>query len=167
MDKELALFAYLGMVVVFILAWKPLHRRFRGWSVLSAYLLFALAMAAPIFAPHEHDAWKAFFVCMAAATITLLTGRQKPIEERRPTVAWAAIHGLWDQLAKDGIPADEIERLKKLTPEERARLMASLMASVERAKRGAQMKPKWEPDERFSGFSAYGDDYPSMYDGRW
>jgi hypothetical protein len=148
---------FVGLFALFILAWKPLHRRFRGWAIIRAYLLFALAMAAPIFAPHEHNTWEAFFICMAAATLTLLTNRHKPIEERRPTVAWAAIHGLWDQLAKEGIPADEIERLKKLTQEERARLMAPLLASVERAKRGVlQKKVADDPD-----YWSYGglDDY--------
>jgi hypothetical protein len=76
-------------------------------------------------------------------------------------VAWAAIHGLWDQLAKEGIPADEIERLKKLTQEERARLMASLMASVERTKRGVlQKKARFESDTDL--FGTYDYDYSSF-----
>lgn len=38
------------------------------------------------------------------------------------------INGHWELLAKSGVPADEIERLKRLTREERAALMASLKA---------------------------------------
>jgi hypothetical protein len=158
---------FFGLLALFILAWKPLYRRFRGLGILCAYLFSAVAATMVIIAPERPKAWLAFSISAVAAILFLLANRQKPIEERRPTVAWMVVHGLWDQLAKEGLPADEIERLKKLAPEERARLMTPLMASVERAKRGAQMKPKWEPDEHFSGFSAYGDDYPSMYDGRW
>jgi hypothetical protein len=153
---------FVGLLALFILAWKPLYRRFRGWAIISAYLLFALAMVALIVTPHDHYTWKAFFICMAVATLILLMYRQKPIEERRPTgptVVWAVIHGLWDQLAEKGVPADEIERLKKLTQEERARLMAPLLASVERAKRGVlqklQKNAKWKPNWSVGGLDDY------------
>jgi hypothetical protein len=142
---------FVGLFALFILAWKPLHRRFRGLGILCAYLLFALAMVAPIFAPHDRDTWSAFFMLVVMAILTLLMYRQKPIEERRPTVAWAVIHGLWDQLAKDGIPADEIERLKKLTQEERARLMASFRVTAKKARR-----PLYSEDEGGFVTNGYG-----------
>jgi hypothetical protein len=152
---------FVGLLALFILAWKPLHHRFQGWAVLCAYLFFALAMVTPIFDPHGRDTWKAFFVWMAVAALVLLANRQKPIEERSPTVAWMVVHGLWDQLAEVGISADEIERLKKLTPEELARLMTPLMASVERAKMGAlQKNAGFESDTDLYGTYDY--DYSSF-----
>jgi hypothetical protein len=170
---------FVGLLALFILAWKPLHHRFQGWAVLCAYLFFAFAMVAPIFEPHGRDTWKAFFVWMAVAALVLLANRQKPIEERSPIVAWMVVHGLWDQLAEVGISADEIERLKKLTPEELARLptpfplmasaelarlMTPLIASAELARMGVLQKKVADdpdywcpggPDDYYSSMSPY------------
>jgi hypothetical protein len=152
------------MTVVFVFAWKPLRRRFRGWAVLCAYLFFTVAATVVLVAPDHPRAWLAFSLNALAAILFLLANRQKPIEERRPTVAWMVVHGLWDQLAKEGLPAGEIERLKRLTPEERANLMASLMASVERAKMGVLRKKVADdpdywcpggPDDYYTSLSPY------------
>lgn len=116
----------LSAIVLLILAWKPLHRRFQGWAILCAYLLSAIAAAIVITAPERPNDWLAFSINAVAAILVLLTNRQKPIEERKPSVAWMVIHGLWNSLEKEGLPAGEIERLKRLTPEDRARLMASI-----------------------------------------
>jgi hypothetical protein len=160
------------MIVVFALAWKPLRRRFRGWAVLSAYLLFTVAATVVLVAPDHPRVWLAFSLNVLAAILILLTSRQgigDRLEERSPTVAWMVVHGLWDQLAKAGVPAGEIERLKRLPAEERANLMARLMASAERARRRVreQVSPKkreydpdhdWDvggPDDYYTSFSPY------------
>lgn len=130
MDINTARIIFIGMTVFFILAWKPLHRRFRGWAIVAAYLilLFVLATYGDL-KPDER--WMSWLIA-ASSVLVLFANRQKPIEERRPTVAFMVVHGLWDMLAKEGLPPDEIERLKRLTPEERERLMAVLMRPVEK-----------------------------------
>jgi len=105
-----------------------------------------------IIAPERSKAWLAFSISAVAAILFLLTNRQKPIEERRPTVAWMVVHGLWNQLAKEGLPANEIERLKKLTPEERARLGESFRVPAK-----VTRKPLYSEDN--GGFVANGYGY--------
>lgn len=128
MDINTARIIFIGMTVFFILAWRPLHRRFRGWAIVAAYLilLFVLATYGDL-KPDER--WMSWLIA-ASSVLVLLANRQKPIEERDFTVAFMVVHGLWDQLAKEGLPPDEIERLKRLTPEERARLMAEISKPV-------------------------------------
>jgi len=133
MDKELAPFVFFGMIVLFVLIWKPLHRRFRWWAIIFASFGFALGGFLALIARTPGEIFAVVFL-IAGSIAALYEGRQKPIEERRPTVAWMVVNGLWDQLAKEGLPPDEIERLKRLTPEERARLMAELKRPVEKLK---------------------------------
>lgn len=130
MDINTARIIFIGMTVFFILAWRPLHRRFRGWAIVAAYLilLFVLATYGDL-KPDER--WMSWLIA-ASSVLVLLANRQKPIEERNFLVAFRVVHGLWDQLAKEGLPPDEIERLKRLTPEERERLMARLTAVLRR-----------------------------------
>jgi hypothetical protein len=125
MDKELVPFVFFGMIVLFILIWKPLHRRFRWWAIIFASFGFALGGFLALIARTPGEIFAVVFL-IAGSIAALYEGRQKPIEERRPTVAWMVVNGLWDQLAKEGLPPDEIERLKRLTPEERARLMEQI-----------------------------------------
>lgn len=145
--------------------WKLLHKRFNGWAIFAAYIMIAIGVA--IISTEKPNELAVSFLFAAASTagLVLYSGRRNPleIEELRPTVIWMVVNGLWDQLAKEGLPPDEIERLKRLTPEERAR---DLRASI-RVPLKVERRSKWGPDEHFSGFSAYGDDYPSMHDGRW
>lgn len=47
------LFAFFGMIVLFILIWKPLRRRFSGWALLLSLLLFSLAEIAAVIAIAE------------------------------------------------------------------------------------------------------------------
>lgn len=158
MDKELVPFVFFGMIVLFILIWKTLRRRFRWWAIIFASFGFALGGLIALNARTSGEIFAAVFL-IAGSIAALYEGRQKPVEERRPAVAWMVVHGLWDQLAKEGLPPDEIERLKRLTPEERAGLMAAIKVPLKRR------KPRWEPSE--TGWSAYGDDVPSSYDGKW
>lgn len=80
----------------------------------------------------------AAFICAFAGVARLITSKRPT--EQRPTVAWMVVNGLWDRLAKEGLPAAEIERLKRLTPGERAELMASFSVPIQ-----ARRRPKWEP----------------------
>ncbi|WP_126448300.1 hypothetical protein [Sulfuricystis multivorans] len=130
----------------------------KKWFRLQAIVLASFGLVTAIaFSVDGSFLWAAFFIVGSIAA--LYEGRQKPIEQRKPTVAWMVVHGLWDQLEKEGLPADEIERLKKLTPEERERLMAFI--------RRPQIKSQNTMRRRSSGYSIYGDDIPSLYDGRW
>ncbi|TXF11210.1 hypothetical protein [Pelomicrobium methylotrophicum] len=117
------------IVAPFVAAWKPLHKRFRTWAILVSYF-FVLTGWMGVLSPNSPDDWMAMPLGLASSAVFLLFNRRKPVEQRKPTVAWMVIHGLWDQLAKEGVPPDEIERLKRLTPEERARLMAEIMKPI-------------------------------------
>lgn len=123
----------VALIALFILIWKPLHKRFRWWAIIFASFGFALGGFLALIARTPGEIFAVVFL-IAGSIAALYEGRQKPIEERRPTVAWMVVNGLWDQLAKEGLPPDEIERLKRLTPEERARLMAELKRPVEKLK---------------------------------
>lgn len=112
----------VALIALFILIWKPLHKRFRWWAIILASFCFGLGGFLAFFARTPVEIFVVAFL-IAGGIASLYEGRQKPIEQRKPTVAWMVIHGLWDQLAKEGLPADEIDRLKRLTPEEKARLM--------------------------------------------
>jgi len=119
----------VALIVLLVLIWKPLHKRFRGWAIIFASLGFAIGGLAALFARTPGEIFAAAFI-IAGSIAALYGGRQKPIEQRKPTVTWMVVNGLWGQLAKEGLPADEIERLKRLTPEERARLMAEIRKPV-------------------------------------
>lgn len=119
----------VALIVLLVLIWKPLHRRFRWWAIIFASLGFAIGGFLALIARTPGEIFAVAFL-IAGSIAALYGGRQKPIEQRKPTVAWMVIHGLWDQLAKEGLPPDEIERLKRLTPEERAGLMAEIMKPV-------------------------------------
>lgn len=152
MDK--ALTGYIvaaAMLALFLLGWKPLHRRFRGWAIVAAYMMFLFAVAS-MGSVKPHAQWVPVFFAVIGILV-LFANRQKPIEERRPTVEWAVIHGLWDQLEKQGLPRNEIERLKRLTPEERAALMAEIRVPLKRE------KPRWEPSEHFDIYNGDADEY--------
>lgn len=136
-----------GLIFLFIMIWKPLYKHFSGWGVLISYLSFsfsAIAAAIAIVEPWRHSAWFVSLFCLAVGVLWLVTSKRPPIE-RKPTVAWMVVNGLWDQLVKEGMPADEIERLKRLTPEERAGLMASLMAPT-KARRHLNLEPDDDVD---------------------
>lgn len=123
----------VALIVLLVLIWKPLHRRFRGWAIIFASLGFAIGGLAALFARTPGEIFAAAFI-IAGSIAALYGGRQKPIEQRKPTVAWMVVNGLWGQLAKEGLPPDEIERLKRLTVDERARLMAELKWPLEKLK---------------------------------
>lgn len=116
--------------------WKLLHKRFNGWAIFAAYIMIAIGVA--IISTEKPNELAVSFLFAAASTagLVLYSGRRNPleIEELRPTVIWMVVNGLWDQLAKEGLPPDEIERLKRLTPEERERLMASVLKPSARTK---------------------------------
>lgn len=152
MDKELVGYIMTGMIALFILGWKPLHNRFSGWAVLSFYLFVffaAIAVAIAIAEPWRSKAWFAAVLCGSVSVLCLVSGKRPPIE-RRPTVAWMVIHGLWDQLEKEGLPPDEIERLKRLSPEERAALMAAIRVPHKRE------KPRYSEDKDGWTVNGYG-----------
>ncbi|WP_333840937.1 hypothetical protein [Pelomicrobium sp.] len=111
--------------VPLVLIWKPLRKRFSGWAIFAAYVLMALGIALVVVSKKPYDWVAPFLFTTAIAGLVLYSGRLKPIEQRRIDVAFCVTHGLWDQLEKQGIPPEEIEQLKKLSPEERAGLMAS------------------------------------------
>lgn len=115
----------VALIVLLVLIWKPLHKRFRGWAIIFASLGFGLGGFLALIARTPGEIFAAAFI-IAGSIAALYGGRQKPIEQRKPTVTWMVVNGLWDRLAKAGVPADEIEQLKRLTPEERARLMKQL-----------------------------------------
>lgn len=115
------------MLVLAVLAWKPLHKRFRAWAIL--YLYFFIMTFVGVGLKEDvslSELTPALLGGLALSGFFLLIGRQKPIEQREPSVAFLVLHGCWDALAEKGVPADEIERLKRLTREERAALWASL-----------------------------------------
>lgn len=143
MDKDLVTFIAAGTLVLFILIWKPLYKRFTLGGILGFYLLFFFSVicAVAVLDPQHHKDWWVAPSCLAVGVLWLVTSKRPPIE-RKPTVAWMVVNGLWDQLVKEGMPADEIERLKRLTPEERAGLMASLKPPVK-----ARRHRKWETDD--------------------
>lgn len=132
MKELIGYLAAAAMLALFILAWKPLHRRFSGWAIVAAYMMFLFALAI-LGSVKSHEQWVPVLV-VVIGILVLFANRQKPIEKRKPTVAWAVIHGLWDQLEKEGLPPDEIERLKRMTVDERARLMAELRRPLEKLK---------------------------------
>lgn len=156
MDK--VLIGYLtaaAVLALFILVWKPLHKRFKAQAIIVFYLMIALAASVCVviaFDPrHIKDWWVPVF-CLAAGLAWLLSFKQEP-PEHKPTVAWAVIHGLWDQLEKEGLPSDEIERLKRMTPEERAALMAAIRVPLKRE------RPRWEPSEHCDIYNGDADEY--------
>lgn len=123
--------AYLSMIALFVLmvlAWKPLRKRFKAWGIvwsclaLGALLFFNLGFVNS----EPHIPLRAYlyfnFVMLGCFVIFLLSSRPEPIEQRRPDLAFMILNGHWELLAKNGVPADEIERLKRLTREERAAL---------------------------------------------
>lgn len=142
----------VALIVLLVLIWKPLHRRFRGWAIIFASFGFALGGFLALIARTPGEIFAVAFL-IAGSIAALYGGRQKPIEQRKPTVAWMVIHGLWDQLAKEGLPADEIERLKRLTPEEKMGLMAAIRAPHKHP------KPRWEPSEHCDIYNGDADEY--------
>lgn len=117
----------IAWLVLAVLAWKPLHKRFRAWAILFSYFQVSL----PLILLSDPSAslsglLRGLFLVFAISAIVLLFNRQKPIEQRRPDLAFMILNGHWELLAKNGVPADEIERMKRLTQEERGALMASL-----------------------------------------
>lgn len=117
----------IAWLVLGVLAWKPLHKRFRAWAILFAYFQMSL----PLMLVSDPSASLSGFLgvlllALVFSVVVLLFNRQKPIEQRRPDLAFMILNGHWDLLAKNGVPADEIERMKRLTQEERAALWAAL-----------------------------------------
>lgn len=124
MLSRLVMIAWLALAV---LAWKPLHKRFRAWAILFSYFQMSL----PLILLSDPSAslsglLRGLFLVFAISAIVLLFNRQKPIEQRRPDLAFMILNGHWELLAKNGVPADEIDRMKRLTQEERADLWAAL-----------------------------------------
>ena len=120
-------FMMIVWLVLMVLAWKPLHKRFQAWAILSAYFL----MSIPLALVSDPSASLSGFLegllpALVISVVVLLFNRQKPIEQRMPSLAFMIINGHWELLAKNGVPADEIERMKRLTQEERAALWAAL-----------------------------------------
>lgn len=120
-------FMMIIWLMLMVLAWKPLHKRFQAWAILFSYFQVSL----PLILLSDPSAslsglLRALFLVFAISAIVLLLNRQKPIEQRRPDLAFMILNGHWDLLAKNGVPADEIERMKRLTQEERAALWAAL-----------------------------------------
>lgn len=131
----------IAWLVLAVLAWKPLHKRFRAWAILFAYFQMSL----PLILLSDPSAslsglLRGLFLVFAISAIVLLFNRQKPIEQRRPDLAFMILNGHWELLAKNGVPADEIERMKRLTQEERAALWAALSKGrgTSRAQKSAQ-----------------------------
>lgn len=182
--------AFLPLVLI----WKPLRKRFGGWAIFAAYVSMALGIALVVVSKKPYDWVAPVFFTTAIAGLVLYSGRLKPIEQRRTDVAFCVTHGLWDQLEELGLPSNEIERLKKLSPEERAGLMASFKKPRMDAENWQSAHARFKPVSRYgdmrrfdsdnvdfyngdaneyrfsgpseTGFSQYGDDVPS-FDGKW
>lgn len=146
-NRAILVAAFVPLVFI----WKPLHWRFSGWAIFGAYIMIALGVAI-IFVSREPGDWVApFLFGTAVAGFVLYSGRLEPVEQRRVDVAWCVVHGLWDQLEKMGLPSGEIARLKKLSPEERAGLMAAIRKPRAWAGVGRTTQP------RFMSGSGHGD----------
>lgn len=133
----------IAWLVLAVLAWKPLHKRFRAWAILFSYFQMSL----PLILVSDPSAsvsglLKALFFVLTISAIVLLFNRQKPIEQRRPDLAFMIINGHWELLAKNGVPADELDRMKRLTQEERAAIANSL-----RTWRGSAIAKNKQSDE--------------------
>lgn len=120
----------IAWLVLAVLAWKPLHKRFRAWAILFSYFQVSL----PLILVSDPSASLSNFLgvlllALFFSAIVLLFNRQKPIEQRRPDLAFMILNGHWELLAKNGVPADEIERMKRLTQEDRAALAESLRST--------------------------------------
>lgn len=119
---------FLGVFAVFAVGWKPLHKRFRAWAILAAYFFMLLGVLSVV-SPEKPDDWQALPLALVFAAVFLFFNRQKPIEQGRSDLVFMILNGHWDLLAKSGVPADEIERMKRLTQEERAALAESLRST--------------------------------------
>ena len=114
--------------VLMVLTWKPLHKRFRAIAILGSYFFWMI----PLLYLAEEPSWslseflQLLFLVLAISAVFLLLGRHAPIERRSMDVASMVLYGHWELLAQQGVPADEIERLKRLSQEERAALWDAL-----------------------------------------
>lgn len=134
--KMLPRLVMIVFLVLAVLAWKPLHKRFRAWAILFSYFYVGLPLillSDP--SASSSDLLRVLSLTFAISAIVLLFNRQKPIELRMPNLASMIINGHWDLLAKEGVPADEIERLKRLTREERVALWAALSKGLNKRER--------------------------------
>lgn len=146
-------FMAIVWLVLAFLVWKLLHKWFRTWAILFSYFQVSAPL---IILPSDpsaslSDLWWLLFIAFAFSAIVLLFNRRKPIEQRGPDLASMIINGHWDLLAKEGVPADEVARLKRLTREERAALWAALIAPWERLKAEGELEyekrlDEWEDD---------------------
>lgn len=120
-------FMMIVWLVLMVLAWKPLHKRFRAWAILFSYFQVGvplILLSDPSVSLSDFQG--ALLLALVFSVVVLLFNRQKPIEQRDPSLAFMIIHGLWELLEKKGVSTDEIERMKRLTQEERAALWAAL-----------------------------------------
>lgn len=161
MDKELI--GYLvaaAMLALFVLAWKPLHKRFKAQAIIIFYLMVASAagmVVIMIFEPrHLKDWWVPVF-CLAAGLAWLLSFRREVTSFIPATSYWKIVQGSWRELELEGLPPNQIERLKRMTPEERKRLVLNEIAyqsALNNVKR-----PRWEPSEHCDIYNGDADEY--------
>lgn len=91
MDKEMTQLFYLGALVVFAVAWKPLHKRFRAWAILAAYFYMLLGVTVIVF--HEKpDDWRVLTTAIFLAAISVFSVLQSP-EAGQTAHAGCGFHG--------------------------------------------------------------------------
>lgn len=165
-QKILARFMMIVWLVLMVLAWKPLHKRFQAWAILISYLQvgFPLIIGVPLVITGSDPSMSLssfsgiMLFAIFSSVVFLLLGRQKtkpkPIEQRRPDLASMVINGHWELLAQEGLPSDEIERLKRMTKKERADLWATLTKG--RRRYSSARKITSNRDDFFDDFDNFG-----------
>ena len=161
-DKELVGYIMTGMIVLFVLAWKPLHNRFTAQAIIVFYLLSGLSVPLAVMIyddpGHAKDLWVPLFA-VASGAMWLFTFKREVRSFIPATSYWKVVQGLWHELEKEGLPPNQIERLKRMTPEERAR---ELRASIIRAQTKAK-QAKWKPDDEDDDWVIYMNPYSYDY----
>jgi hypothetical protein len=150
MSEEQFALAFLVSFFVPLLAsipfWSRLLERHEFDGILSASMLFGVGLASVVAilggltSNSKSTPFEGYYVAMSALGIlavmgglfSLKTGKRH-YSEPRYSVIDLALQGRWDLLERAGVPKNEIEQLKRLTPQQRALILAPLKRRAEKA----------------------------------
>jgi multisubunit Na+/H+ antiporter MnhG subunit len=87
MEKELARYILLGLAVLVGVCWKPLNRRFSGWSLLGAYAFILLGVMDTVGRKELGDLAFSLLSAMFLAGGLLAIGRFKSSQHKTPALS--------------------------------------------------------------------------------
>lgn len=133
-------------LVISIPFWSRLLKRHEFGEIFSAFMLFGVGLASVVAifgeltSNSKSTPFEGYYVAMSLLGIfavmgglfSLKTGKRHHSEPRYSVID-LALQGRWDLLERAGVPKNEIEQLKRLTPEERAVILAPLKRRAKKA----------------------------------